>query len=187
MKKELLNRLYEKNPDTGNYIIEIALDKYVDVFNEWDHASYRKRDMDPELAYFLEDCSAEIPTRYDVDLFFYLPRQLKDSEKETIIGSVVKNYYAFYSNLERKGIREAYRRTLTHIMVSFGLLASTYVLNFGRGNFVLSTLQQGLTVGGWVFLWEAISFFFFKRSEKTAKISTYERLARANIFFKYDP
>lgn len=187
MKKELLSKLYEKNPDTGNFIIEIALDKYVDVFNEWDHASYRKRDMDPELAYFLEDCLAEIPSRHDVDLFFYLPKQLRDMEKEKIISAVVKNYYTFYSNLERKGLRAAYHRTLTHIMVSLGLLSSTYLLNLGRNNVVLSTLQQGLTVGGWVFLWEAISFFFFKRSETTDKITRYERLANAGIYFRYDP
>ena len=86
MKSEPISTLYERNPVTGNFIIEIALDKYGDVFNEWDHATYRKRDMDPELAFFLEESSAEIPIRYGLDLVFYLPKQEMDKEKESLIS-----------------------------------------------------------------------------------------------------
>lgn len=186
MKSEILNRLYERNPDTGNYIVEISLDKYLDVFNDWDHASYRKRDMDPELAFFLEDCSMEIPLRYGLDLVFYLPRRAKDEEKETIIQSVVKSYYQFYANLERKALQRGFRRALNHVLVAAGLLSATYFLNLGQQNAFLSIISEGTTVGGWVFLWEAISFSFFRCSDDNDKIKAYQRLARANICFRYD-
>jgi hypothetical protein len=187
MKGDLLNRLYERNPNTGNYIIEIALDKYLDVFNDWDHASYRKRDMDPELAYFLEDCSDEVPLPHGLDLVFYLPRRARDVGKESIISGVVKGYYQFYANFERRKLRRADRRRLNYVVVATILLAVTSLSNLWRYNVVLSTVGQGLTVGGWVFLWEAISFFFLTRSENMDKIKNYQRLANANIYFRYDP
>lgn len=184
-KADDLSRLYERNPATGNYIIEIALDQYVDIFNEWDHSSLRKRDMDPELAIFLEDCSNEIPLRHGLDLFFYLPRDSDNLGKEPIVTNLVKTYYTFYGGNERKRMERLSRRALTYVAASFGLLASTYL--FGRNpNVLVDTLMQGLTVGGWVFLWEAISFFFIERSENVEKIKLYERLANAGVFFHYE-
>lgn len=77
-KIDYLQKIYDKNPVTGNYIIEVALDKYTDVFNDWDHASYKKRDMDPDLAYFLEDCADDIPSKHKFDICFYVPKEVKD-------------------------------------------------------------------------------------------------------------
>ncbi|NLY54050.1 MAG: hypothetical protein GX060_05470 [Firmicutes bacterium] len=187
MKNEpSVSSLYERNPNTGNYIIEIALDKYGDVFNEWDHASYRKRDMDPELAFFLEESSNEIPMRYGLDLVFYLPRQEMDVAKESVITAVVKNYYQFYAGMERKALRKAYRQMINYIVAALALLTSTYVFSIWQETFFLAILSEGLSVGSWFFLWEAISFLIFERNEEREKIKTYERLARANIFFRYD-
>lgn len=186
MKSEPIGSLYERNPVTGNFIIEIALDKYGDVFNEWDHATYRKRDMDPELAFFLEESSAEIPIRYGLDLVFYLPKQEMDKEKESLISTVVKNYYKFYAGVERRTLAKAYQRMLNHILTAVALLSSTYLLNIWQHNFALAIVAEGLTVGSWFFMWEAISFFIFERSDNLARIRTYERLSAAIIKFRYD-
>ncbi len=52
-----LEKIYERDKATGAYIISVAIDKYTDIFNEWDPAPFRKRDIDQDLRYFLEDCS----------------------------------------------------------------------------------------------------------------------------------
>lgn len=106
-KIDYLNKLYEKNSTSGNYIMEILLDKYVDVFNDWDHASYKKRDLDPQLSYFLEDCCSEIPTRYGLEICFYLPKQNQDKDKEKIIINNIKTYYNFYVYIESKKMRKS--------------------------------------------------------------------------------
>lgn len=186
MKNDPVSSLYERNPVTGNYIIEIALDKYGDVFNEWDHATYRKRDMDPELAFFLEESSAEIPRRYGLDLVFYLPRQEMDREKEGLITTVVRNYYDFYAGVERRTLARAYRQMVNYLVAALALLTSTYVFNVWQETLFLSIVSEGLSVGSWFCMWEAISFLIFERSENAAKIKTYDRLSKANIYFRYD-
>ena len=39
MKDEISQTFYERNSETGDYIIQISLDRYSDIFNEWDHAT----------------------------------------------------------------------------------------------------------------------------------------------------
>jgi hypothetical protein len=186
MKNESPHGLYECNPETGNYIIEIALDKYEDVFNEWDHATYGRRDMEPELAFFLEECSGEIPAHHGTDLVFYLPRQAKDTEKESIISKVIKGYYEFYATTEHKALSRIYRQRVHHVLLAAFLLAPTYLFNFWQRSAILSLIKEGLVIGSWFFLWESISFFIFGRSKYISKIRTYERLAKANICFRYE-
>lgn len=186
MKSDPLIRLYERNHQSGNYVIEISLDKYGDVFNEWDHASYRKRDMEPELAFFLEESSAEIPLRHGLDLVFYLPRQEMDREKESLIASVVKNYYHFYADIERRTLQKTYRRMINYFLSALALLTSTYVFSFWRETFFLAILSEGLSVGSWFCMWEAISFLLFERNDTITKVKTYDRLSKANINFRYD-
>ncbi|HHW98887.1 MAG TPA: hypothetical protein GX738_04560 [Firmicutes bacterium] len=187
MKNDPLNFLYERNPETGNYVIEISLDTYGDVFNEWDHASYRKRDMDPELAFFLEDSSAEIPLRYGIELVFYLPKQEMDREKEGVIAAVVKNYYRFYADLERRTLQRTYRRMLNYLLSALVLLTSTYIFSYWQQTFFLAILSEGLSVGSWFCMWEAISFLLFERSEIVTKVKSYDRLSNAPIYYRYDP
>lgn len=186
MKTDPLSSLFERNSQTGNYVIEISLDKYGDVFNEWDHASYRKRDMDPELAFFLEESSSEIPLRHGLDLVFYLPRQELDRDKEGLIASVVRNYYRFYADMEHRTLQRTYRRMFNYFLSALALLSSTYAFSFWQETFFLAILSEGLSVGSWFCMWEAISFLLFERNDITTKIKTYDRLSKANIKFRYD-
>jgi hypothetical protein len=186
-KSDYLNKIYEKNPDTGNYIIEISLDKYSDIFNEWDHASYKKRDLDPELARFLEDCSMDIPIKYGLDVCFYLPKEIQDKEKEKIIINGLKTFYSFYIHWEHRNLKESYSRIFSYILISFLLLSLGYLINVSKDDVLLNTLMQGMNVGGWVFLWEAISLFFFKRGEVLGRVKKYKRFASSKIIFKYSP
>lgn len=187
MKKiEYLNKVYEKSSETGNYIIEVSLDKYGDIFNEWDHASYKKRDLDPELSEFLDNCSFDIPLKYGIDICFYLPKEVQDSEKEKIIVNRIRTYFSFLLHSENRLLKEAYRKGILYIVISFNLLALGYFIIPDENNIFLNTLMQGMNVGGWVFLWEAISFFFIKRTDNKKRIKNSKRFIDAKIFFKYD-
>ena len=41
-----LGKFYQVDPATGAFLVEVALDRYEDVFNEWDPAPYKRRDLD---------------------------------------------------------------------------------------------------------------------------------------------
>jgi len=67
-KKEQLLRMYRINPKTHRVVIDIAIDRYLDYFHDWDNSVFRKRDLHPELTEFLDLCSEEIPLRKQLEL-----------------------------------------------------------------------------------------------------------------------
>ena len=65
------------------------------------------------------------------------------------------------------------------------LLASFALRPVFAENIVLSTLVEGVSIGGWVFLWEAISTFVFKNRDIREKYRQYKRFSAASICFNY--
>lgn len=182
-----LQKIYERNPDTGNYIIAVSLDTFEDILNEWDHAPFSKRDIDPDLKWFLEGCSEDIPFKYGVELLFFVIKEDPRKSTEEKIIKKFRSYYSFYLRDETRYLGERYRHMLFYSIIAFILLILGLFLE-GKiyENIFTTTILQGLNIGGWVLLWEAISFFFFKKGDITDKIKEYKRYSECPIYFKYE-
>lgn len=187
VKGDYLHNIYEKNTDTGNYIIPISLEKYTDVFNDWDNAPFKKRDMNPDLANFLEDCSKDIPFKYGLDVVFSISNEKKDVSRERMLVSSFRMYYSSYFKNESNFLKGAYSKLVKYTSTAFIFLSTAFLTKkLYEENIFFSTLREGIEIGAWVFLWEAITFFFFKRGEVTDEIKRYKRLSECNIFLKYN-
>ena len=122
-KSDYLQKIYEQNPINGNYVIQVGIDKYTDIFNDWDNAPFRKRDMDPDLAIFLENCFEEIPEKHGVDICFYLPKEGKDVKREESLIAGIKTYYSFYLHQAIKALKKNYHKIFKYVLAALGLLA----------------------------------------------------------------
>lgn len=59
MRRNVLNR-YERQGD-GSIIIDVSAARVEDLYNNFDrNAPYVRRDLDPDLAEYLEDCAREL-------------------------------------------------------------------------------------------------------------------------------
>jgi hypothetical protein len=181
-----LEKIYECDKETGAFIISIALDNYPDVFNELDSAPWRRRDIDHDLRVFLEESSADIPMRHPIILRFNVEVEKQDPIKEEHIKTGLRTYFSFVrSNMQRQ-IRDSYQKSVFYVMASFLLLFTSYTLRPAvEGNIVFATLVDGISIGGWVFLWEAISTYAFKSRDAREKLQHYKRFSKAPIWFSY--
>lgn len=188
LKGDYLHKIYERNSETGNYIVPVSLDKYSDIFNDWDSAPFKKRDMDPDLADFLDNCADDIPFKYGIDVVFHVSNQQKDETREQILVSIFRNYYFFYYMAQEKLLKNSYKSMTKYVITAFIFLSLIYLSkSFQKETlFFSSILIGGIEIGAWVFLWEAISIMFFKKGDITNKIKKYRRLSKCNIFFKYE-
>src|SRR5512133_1850177 len=180
-----LERIYEKDKETGAFIISIALDRYVDVFNELDSAPWRRRDLDHDLRIFLEDCSSDIPLKYDVILQFNVEQERQDPIKEERLKVGLKTYFTFVRSGLQKKIRRSNERSVVYAVGAFFLLFASYSLAAISSNLLLATLFDVIAIGGWVFLWEAISTFAFQGREALDRYRTYQRFSTAEVRFTY--
>lgn len=181
----LLEKIYARNPLNGHYIIEVSLTNYAEIFNDWDHAPYKRKDINPDLLGFLEDSIDDIPMEYDIDICFYLAEETRFHEKEHIITDWFRTFYTFYIEIEKQKIRAILKSAILYMLVSAALLIVSYFGVLYKDNIFVYTITEILIVGGWVFLWEAMDRLIFQRKVVRRLIQNYERFRKAEISFRY--
>lgn len=186
--KDGLGKVYQVDPATGAFLVEVDLDHYEDVFNEWDPAPYKRRDLDPDLLTYLNESSLDIPLRYEVMLSFTVPAEVSDIEKEKLVADGIGNYFAFEARQMRRRLVQLYRTTAAYLICAVLLLiATTYANRMTVDNVLLEVLRQGITIGAWVFAWECISGFLFDHRRVRLELRHLQRIKRALLCFSIRP
>ncbi|MFA7257067.1 MAG: hypothetical protein WC047_05795 [Kiritimatiellales bacterium] len=187
MKRDVsLKKIYQQNPDTGAFLIEVALDRYEEIFNEWDPAPYKRRDLNPALLQYLEDSSEDIPLHKDVAFLFKAPAQIFSDAKECSAREGLTNWLAAAVDAERGKLHHLHSLSLINLIVAVVLLTATaYVSRIQDNRLLTAVVRDGLTIGSWVFAWEVISLFFFRRFELRRDLKKWMRLAGAQVSFAY--
>lgn len=185
-KKNYLKQIYKMNPETKAYIIEVSLVDYNEIFNGWDPSPYKRRDLDPDLVNYMEDCSTDIPFEFYLELQFYMPEDQYNEEKENLSRVGIKNNFDFTSHFIKKEIKQIGKKIILYIMMAIAFLSVGYLSGQQvEPNFFTAILIEGLTVGGWVFLWEAFTLSFFSRQEEYSRLKMYRRFQNTEVSFKY--
>lgn len=183
-KKELLT-IYNRNPENNAYMIEISLDDYSEIFNGWDASTIKKKDIEPELLEYLEQSGYEIPLSETIEIYFYLPVEINDTDKENrSISGIQNNFRTVLFFIERL-LDKNYRRIASYVFISIIFLIGAYVTrNITSLNLMFSIVMEGFFIGGWFLLWEAFSLFFFDSYETKQRRKVYNRFLKTKIFFK---
>jgi hypothetical protein len=121
-----------------------------------------------------------------VELLFKVPAQIYSGTKEDNTREGLSTYLTCDVDAARKNLRRLHRRSFINLCVAGALLTAVAQVSRLQDNRLLVTiLRDGLTIGSWVFTWELISFFFFRRSEFRRELKKWQRLARADVSFSY--
>ncbi|MGP4038871.1 hypothetical protein ACTWP4_03015 [Gracilibacillus sp. D59] len=186
MKSRFLDQFYTIDPVSGEYIIEIALHDYDEVFNTWDSSVYNIRDLDASLKSFLEEFSYEIDSHHKIKLVFDMKDATQDTNMEKNIELGVRNYYNYRHFVMNKQTMQSRKKTLIYILVStLFILLSTFFQLSEENQFFQQLLSLNLTVGSWVFLWEAFSLLFMQSGDLSKRRKHYRRIVVAPIIFRY--
>ncbi|MFX1514444.1 MAG: hypothetical protein ACFFCQ_17865 [Promethearchaeota archaeon] len=179
-------KLYEKHPITDAVIIKVAIDSYKDIFNGLDPAPFKRRDLDPDLLQYLEDCSSDIPMKNPINLQFNVEEALQDEETEKKVKLGLTTYFSFMMYSKRRQLKRSMKKNAFNVIIAFIFLITAFLLEpHISNNLFLLTLLEGLFVGGWVFLWQAISSFAFQNRDIKHKYKEYQRFCAAPIHFKH--
>ena len=184
-KRTKMTQVYRKHENTDRILIEVALDRYEDIFNEWDPAPFKRRDIDPDLRSFFEECSREISLRHPLAIAFFLPKAELDYEKQEKCVEGLRNFFIFNRHLAEKRIRLSLKSALRYFLIGIiFLVIATVFENFFEKSVLSGVLGQGLFIGGWVFIWEAFSIAIFKNKTAQYRIKEWDRFLDAPVIFK---
>jgi len=186
-KKALkLSQIYSYSEEDKCYLVQISLDSYDEIFNAWDAAPVKRRDLETDLLDFLEQVGYDMPMRENVRLIFQLPEELKDEKKETIATEGIFHNFRMISHFINKELSKNNRKIATYLVLGIAFLSVSYLFQSTFNlSFPFSILVDGFFIGGWVMFWEAFSLFFFSGSELRNRRRRYMRYSNSKIEFQY--
>ncbi len=180
----IFSKTYKLNESTLVCFIEIALNQYAHIFNKWDYAPLERREVDPELESYLKRCCEEIPSKYSIELDFIISAEIINYEKEEESRNGLKNHFTLQIYLLKKKLNRNNLKIFLYVLSGFLLLWIVAIWEIDISRILLSVIEDGLLIGGWVFLWEAVSTLFFANSEIYESYRTYKRLLNSIIVFR---
>ena len=184
-KDSFFHDYYRVNEETGSLMVEVAINQYADIFSVWDPVPFKQRAINPDLEFYLMSSSEEIPKKHSIEIVFLIRPDKICSESEDECKRGLKRGLEFRLYLLKKQMREIYSRLLHYIILSIVFLWLGIAFPAEIENQVWeSILKEGLVIGGWVFLWEAISLFSFTEFDLLLRSRNYRRLINASIFFR---
>jgi hypothetical protein len=188
-QKQRSKDLYRYSKELNTCFIDIEIDFYRELYNEWDFSPITNRDLDEELFEFLEASVEDISPKYNICIVFNIPENLKDTEKEEKSKQGFLNYFNYEIRKQNNKIRKAANHAITcGIYGMLFLFAGSSVTNFLENHDYYSNfsfLAEGLIIGGWVFGWTLVEIVFLKSEELFAQRNILERLKTAKIEFNY--
>jgi hypothetical protein len=186
MNEDFLAQFYTIDEDSKKYIIDVELEDYHDIFNDWESGVYNFRSLDSSLKKFLEGCSRDIDLKYDLILRFNLHDEKRNKETEATIKENIDNYFDYVRYNLKQELNTRIKKIIFYIIFYlFFMFLSFYLQSTPGTNIVNNILLQGLTVGSWVFLWEVFSILFFNSDRLWQRKKEYKRLLEAEIRFNY--
>lgn len=181
--------LYRYSKELNTSYIDVEIDFYRELYNEWDFSPITNRDLDEELFEFLESCVSEINRRHKINIVFHIPENLKDAEKEEKSIKGFENYFNYEIRKQNNKIKSETHNAITSgVYGLMFLFAGTWAVRFVDEHEIysyLAFLAEGVLIGGWVLAWELVHTIFFESKDLFEKRRILERLRDSKIIFEY--
>ena len=184
MKSLHMKDLYHFNKDTQTYELDIAIDQYQDMFNSWDAAPLKRKDIEPDLIDYLEQAGEDIPFKENIALVFMLPSEARDLKREKTVSQAVKLQFRFLLSVVNKELLYNYRRMATFAIFSLLFLTINYFLRGQQSSQLTNIFLEGLLVGGWFLMWNVFGIAILDNFKLYRKKKIWVRYMQAELMFK---
>lgn len=185
-ESEILSEIYKLDTGTREFIIPVRFHSPQDLYNPIDPSPAPARDLSDELADYLDQCSDEIPVENKIRIEIEFANDPRDPGFETECEASIRAYYKHEMFVKIRELSAQKKAAVRHFLISLTCL-STYVIseNFKFPFLLYTILQEAILIGGWVFMWEAVTHNFIHNQPTKEIIAKKRRLVGCSILFKY--
>lgn len=185
MNKDIYKSIYAYDKITDSYQIEMSINNFHELFDEWDGSTIRKKDLDPEMVDYMIEAVRDLPKNANINIIFTIRNQPKNKELEDIAHIAFDQYFNFRIFLNTRKTRRILKTASFYLILGFGFIFSAYKLGGVIENLSSSILSEGLFIGGWVFIWESMSLIFFKSASIYKESKRFKKIIACKISYKY--
>ena len=149
----------------GKLLIEIELKSLMQIFNSFDPAPFHEKELDANAEIYIYNSVAEFPLKKPLELMIHLPSSEIDKETEKTLKKAIKNHFSYRSLLTDIELKRVFQRGRQNMAIGVGFLFLCLLiiglLSTVEGGLLKTMLSEGLTIIGWVAMWEPVNAFLY--------------------------
>ena len=172
-------------PSSKPFLIEIELESLMQIFNSFDPAPFHEKELDANAEIYIYNSVAEFPLKKPLELMIHLPSSEIDKETEKILKKAIRNHFSYRSlltDIELRRILQRGRRNMAiGVAFLFICLLITGLLSTLKGDLLKNMLSEGMTIIGWVAMWEPVNVFLYGWWPLSQKKKFYNKILRMDV------
>jgi hypothetical protein len=168
----------------GKILIEIKLSSIAQLFNSFDPAPFREKELDADAEKYIVDTVDDFPSKTQFRMAIYLPPELASTDQAKKIVPAVHNHFQYRMLATERRLRNRikYGRFALLLGLSFlfiSLIGGEYLLSTSN-SVIVQLLADALRITGWAAMWEPVTVLLYelwpiiKKKRLYQKISTIE-------------
>ncbi|QII13625.1 hypothetical protein KsCSTR_42460 [Candidatus Kuenenia stuttgartiensis] len=159
--KDIESRYKREN---NSYLIEIKLKDIRQLFNTFDPAPFREKDMDDDAEEYIVASVREFPLDTLLKLVIYLPENSRE-EAIPFIPDAICSYFNYRFNTSNEELSFILKRgrvsLLIGILFLFFCISTGAVIDRIGDGMLAQIIKEGLLISGWVAMWRPIQIFLY--------------------------
>ena len=172
--------------ENGNYLIEIKLNEIRQIFNSFDPAPFRDKDLEANAESYIVDSVQELNLDTPVKLILYLPQQARTEEAISSVPAAIHNYFSYRADITAKELRFTLHQGRIALVIGLIFLfmciaAQQLIASLEKSGLMWSIIEEGFLISGWVAMWRPIEVFLYEWWPIRRKRRIYEKLARMHV------
>ena len=175
----------------GKLLIGIELKSLMQIFNSFDLAPFHEKELDPDAEEYIYNSVAEFPLKTPLELIIYLPPSEIGKETGKTLKGAIKNHFSYKSlltDIELRSILQRGRRNMAiGVLFLFLCLLITGLLSTVEGGLLNTMFSEGLTIIGWVAMWEPVNVFLYGWWPLVQKKNIYNKILGMNVQVSSNP
>jgi len=163
--------------------ISLALDRFDDIFSDFDPRPYTKRGLSDDFLAEAKKAAKEKDSGI-IELFISMPADKRDLQTEVVIKKRLREHFKSQFIKIEKDINTIKRHGA--ILVFFGIIfmmIATYLYTFESRHLTLNMLIVVFEPAGWFMTWFGLDHIIYMAKDKKSDLNFYQRMSKCKITF----
>lgn len=169
----------------GKTLIEVELHSMMQIFNSFDPAPFHEKELDADAEEYIYNSVAEFSLKKPLGLVIYLPCSEIGKETEKTLRGAVRNHFSYKKLLTEIELHRLLQRGRRNMAIAFVFLFLCLLMNQFLSTFeedlLITMLSEGLTIIGWVAIWEPVNVFLYGWWPLVQKRNIYDKILGMGI------
>ena len=167
-------------------LLELHLGDVRQLFNSFDPAPFRERDLDPTATDYIVDWAEETPKGQPLAMNLYLSAQPVAANEAATVGEAVREYFRGRAIAKRRELSQLFRVGRISLVIGLAFLGAAILAGEALATLLSKEghawlLKESLIIGGWVALWRPLEIFLYDWWPIRTRVKLYRRLSEMQV------